>query len=136
MLRASGRHLGRPPALGAVSGVDDDPVTPAGREIIELTDAVVAADATAVAEAGDRLSEVVGSPGAVRVVAVAANFQMMNRMLDAIGVTGSPSEVGARIHERNAPFCSRTMINPYNETGDPEAIRDVVQGIRDAAGRS
>lgn len=92
MLRVSGRHLERPPDLAALSGASDDPGTPAGPELIALADAVVRADAAATAVAGERLAGIVGAPGAVRAVAVAANFQMMNRMLDAIGVDYGGSE--------------------------------------------
>ena len=50
-------------------------------------------------------------------------------MLDQIGVSGKPSEVGAKLLERNRKFAERTTLVSYNETGDSEAIRDVVRGL-------
>ena len=61
-------------------------------------------------------------------------FEMMglitDDMLDAIGISGTPDEVGAMLRKRNAPFADRTMLTMYNETGDPEAVVDVVRGIK------
>jgi len=51
-----------------------------------------------------------------------------DEILDAVGVCGRPSEVGARLRERNR-FADRTSLIVYNETGDPDAVVDV---IRDA----
>jgi hypothetical protein len=53
-------------------------------------------------------------------------------MLDDIGVSGTPAEVGARIAARNAPFADRTMVTLYDETGDPDAIADLVRALRAA----
>ena len=50
-------------------------------------------------------------------------------MLDAIGVSGTPSEVGRKLVERNGPLADRTMLTLYDETGDPDAITDVVKTI-------
>jgi probable F420-dependent oxidoreductase len=54
-------------------------------------------------------------------------------MLDAIGVSGTPAEVGAKLAARNAPFADRTMLTLYDETGDPDALADVVRAVREAA---
>jgi probable F420-dependent oxidoreductase len=48
-------------------------------------------------------------------------------MLDAIGVSGTPSEIAARIHERH-DFAERVTMILYNET-DPEAVEDVVRTL-------
>ena len=56
-------------------------------------------------------------------------------VLDQIGVSGTPAEVGARLAARNGGLADRTMLTMYNETGDPEAVRDVVAAFR-AAERS
>jgi len=50
-------------------------------------------------------------------------------MLDAIGVSGTPQEVGAILRERNA-FADRTSVILYDETGDPGALADVARAIR------
>lgn len=67
-------------------------------------------------------------------------FEMMglitDDMLDEVGVSGTPGEVGAKLYKRNADFADRTMLTMYNETGDPEAMVDVVSGIKTAAGRT
>jgi probable F420-dependent oxidoreductase len=51
-------------------------------------------------------------------------------MLDTIGVSGTPSELGRKLRERNAPYADRTMLTLYDETGDPDAITDVVKAIQ------
>jgi probable F420-dependent oxidoreductase len=52
-------------------------------------------------------------------------------MLDVIGVSGTPAAVAARLARRN-DFADRTSLVLYNET-DPEAVVDIVRGIRAAA---
>jgi probable F420-dependent oxidoreductase len=53
-------------------------------------------------------------------------------MLDRIGVSGTPAEVGARLAARNRGFADRTMLILYDETGDPEAVTELVRAFRDA----
>jgi hypothetical protein len=98
MLRVSGEHLGQEPDLGALTDARVDPVTPDARELLAVADAVVLRDPDELPIAVERLVVALGPEAAVRAVAVAANFQMMNRMLDAIGVDygGSP-ELAATI---------------------------------------
>jgi len=66
-------------------------------------------------------------------------FEMMglisDDMLDAIGVSGTPAQVGAQVVARNRGFADRTMLTMYNETGDAEAVADLLRAIR-AAERS
>jgi probable F420-dependent oxidoreductase len=66
-------------------------------------------------------------------------FEMMglitDDMLDEIGVSGTPTEVGAKLAARNGPFADRTMLTMYDETGDPEAITDLVRALREAPQR-
>jgi len=50
-----------------------------------------------------------------------------DEMVDAIGICGTPSEVGHRLRERNA-FAGRTTMILYNET-DPEAVSDIVRDL-------
>ena len=66
-------------------------------------------------------------------------FEMMalitDDMLDEIGVSGTPAQVGARLVARNGGFADRTMLTIYNETGDPEAVADLVRAFRAAGQR-
>jgi probable F420-dependent oxidoreductase len=55
-----------------------------------------------------------------------------DEMLDEIAVSGTPSEVGAQLVARNGAFADRTMVMMYNETGDPDAVPDLVRAMRDA----
>jgi len=63
-------------------------------------------------------------------------FEMMglvtDDMLDDIGVSGTPAQVGAQLVARNGGLVDRTMLTMYNETGDPEAVTDLVRAIREA----
>jgi hypothetical protein len=54
-------------------------------------------------------------------------------MLDQIGVSGTPSEAGAKLAARNGPFADRTMLVLYDETGDADAVTDLVGAIRAAS---
>jgi probable F420-dependent oxidoreductase len=48
-------------------------------------------------------------------------------LFDLIAVSGTPAEVGAKLRARNASFATRTTLMLYDETGDPEAVRDVIR---------
>lgn len=73
-------------------------------------------------------------------------FDMMqlvtDEMLDTIGVSGTPANVGRTLRARNA-FAERTSLVLYNET-EPDAVVDIVRGfkeglshaVRGSAGRS
>jgi hypothetical protein len=50
-------------------------------------------------------------------------------MLDVIGVSGTPAQAAERLRERNA-FASRTSLVLYDESGDPDAIAEVVRGLQ------
>jgi probable F420-dependent oxidoreductase len=50
-----------------------------------------------------------------------------DEIVDAIGVSGKPDEVAARIKQRNG-FAHRTTMVVYNEAG-PEALRQVVREL-------
>ena len=62
-------------------------------------------------------------------------FEMMalisDDMLDTIGVSGTPAEVGRKLLERNAPFADRTMLTLYDETGAPDALAEVVSTVHE-----
>jgi probable F420-dependent oxidoreductase len=55
-----------------------------------------------------------------------------DEMLDAIGVSGTPRQVGEKLVARNAGFADRTMLTLYDETCDPDAVADLVRAFRDA----
>jgi len=63
-------------------------------------------------------------------------FEMMGLvsedMLDDIGVSGTPAQLGAQLCARNGGLVDRTMLTLYNETGDPDAVADLVRSIRAA----
>jgi len=63
-------------------------------------------------------------------------FEMMglvnDDMLDDIGVSGTPAQLGAQLIARNGGIADRTMLTLYNETGDPDAVADLVRSIREA----
>ncbi len=89
MLRASGKQTGRANDLGALVDPMVDPLVPAGRELLAFADAAVLRDEDEIHIARDDLAGVVGAEAVVRAAAVAGNFQMMNRLLDGIGVNVS-----------------------------------------------
>ncbi len=86
MLRASVQATGRQVDLLAVNDPVADPLLPGARELRCLVDAVVLRDREERDEALGPLQEAVGVEGAVRAAAVTGNFEMMNRLLDGIGV--------------------------------------------------
>ncbi len=56
--------------------------------------------------------------------------EMMKRiddtLFDHIAVSGTPAEVGAKLRARNTGFAARTTLMLYDETGDAEAVREVI----------
>ena len=81
-----------------LTGIADpmiDPLVPAGRELLALTDAIVLRDEAERDAALDALIPLVGTAGAVRAAAVVGNFEMMNRNLDGMGI--GPSDASAAI---------------------------------------
>src|SRR6185436_7311060 len=50
-------------------------------------------------------------------------------MLDTIGVSGQPAEVGRRLRQRNA-WADRTSLILYNETA-PEAVADLLRAFKE-----
>jgi len=82
---------------------------PAGNDIRALVDACVLRDVNEYPDARVRTELRLGRDTADRIVMVAANFEMMNRLLDAIGVpvaaatTGLAAEMGLVIPEHLRP---------------------------------
>ncbi|MCP4960270.1 MAG: hypothetical protein GY925_13510 [Actinomycetia bacterium] len=63
-----------------------DPLLAAGPELLAFTDAAILHDPDEMPEARLELAASAGPDAVVRAAAVAGNFQMMNRLLDGIGV--------------------------------------------------
>ncbi len=90
MLRASAHQTGRLVELSAIAHPNRDSLLPAGRQLIEFVTALIRG-AEDLFGARERLAHAVGISGAVRAAAVAGNFQMMNRLVDATGVPIGPT---------------------------------------------
>ncbi|MEL6983079.1 MAG: hypothetical protein AAFO29_11700 [Actinomycetota bacterium] len=86
MLRASSHTTGRPADLAAVVDPMRDSLLPAGFQLLAFTDAAVLRDPDEMPAARAALHEAAGPKAVVRAAAVAGNFEMMNRLLDATGV--------------------------------------------------
>lgn len=86
MLRASSTRTHRPVDLRALVDPARDPLLPAGRELLAFTDAAVLRDPHEMPAARDALLRAAGEAAVIRAAACAGNFEMMNRLLDAIGV--------------------------------------------------
>ena len=86
MLRASSIKTERPADLVAVVDPMRDPLLPAGSELLAFTDAAILGDHEEMPPARRALLTAAGPDAVVRAAAVAGNFQMMNRLLDAVGV--------------------------------------------------
>lgn len=83
MLRASCETTDTPLDVAAVTDMTVDPLLPAGPALRNLPDALLAGgDADA---ARSRLIDEVGPEGFVDALGVVANFEMMNRIADAVG---------------------------------------------------
>ncbi len=85
MLRASAHHTGRPVDLTAIAHPDRDSLLPAGRELLDFVAALIAGTGDP-SVAREQLADAADVTGVVRAAAVAGNFQMMNRLVDATGV--------------------------------------------------
>ena len=85
MLRASVEHHGGSLDPAAITAGCGDCGVEGTDEILALTDAVVMRDNAEYPDARVRAELRFGRNGADRIAMVAANFQMMNRLLDAIG---------------------------------------------------
>ncbi len=95
MLRWSVQTTGAELDLAGVADPMVDPLVPAGRELLALADAVVLRDEQERDAALEALVPLVDNAGAVRAAAVIANFEMMNRNLDAMGI--GPTDAMAEI---------------------------------------
>ena len=85
MLRASARKTNRDFELAALIDGKTDSRLALGRELIAFTDAAVLGQSPEMTEARRNLMEAGGEAAVIRAAACAGNFEMMNRLLDAIG---------------------------------------------------
>ena len=86
MLRASADANNETVDMRGVGHVAVDSGVPGDVELTALTDAVVLRDPDELDIARSRAVERLGATSTVRAIAVAANFEMMIRLLDAAGV--------------------------------------------------
>ena len=87
LLRASGEHTGDDYDLSAVLGdTGKDSGIPHADVLIRLAEAAIADDDAAIAAARDAVIECMGEAAFVDAVAVAANFNAIDRVADAIGI--------------------------------------------------
>jgi len=86
MLRVSADANDETVDMRGVGHVAVDSGVPGDAELTALTDAVVLRDPDELDIARSRAIERFGAVSTVRAIAVAANFEMMNRLLDAAGV--------------------------------------------------
>ena len=110
MLRWSAEETGRAAALGAIGDRGIDPLLLGGRSLIALAEA-------AVEQRPDRspleaVAAELGLAAAVDAAAVAANFQIMNRVVDA---TGLP--VGRRRIEANGEIVDVLDLHRFPHAG-------------------
>ena len=102
MLRASALNAGYQIDLMAVTDRDRDPNIPAGRELLDFTDALIGSAGATLPAAREALVAALGPEGAARTALVAGNFEMMNTLLDATGVP-VPKSMGAISGELGLP---------------------------------
>ena len=68
-----------------------------------------------------------------------ADREHFRRIADASGPLpedappGSPAEAGRRLRERNAAFADRTTLMLYDETGDRDAVVDLLRAASGGA---
>ncbi len=89
MLRASAQISGLPLNLAGIADLGQDPLIAGGTELLAFTTALVGRDVDSLGSARSALTAALGSEATARASAVAGNFEMMNRLLDATGVPAS-----------------------------------------------
>lgn len=84
MLSWSAQETGRTLDLAGIADPTVDPGIPAGRQLVTLGRAVV--DRRSGRQALDAVAAEIGDVAAFDAAAVAANFEVMNRVVDAVGL--------------------------------------------------
>ncbi len=87
MLRVSSNRTGRPVELRSIVDSVTHPILPRGPQLLAFADAAVLRDVDEMPVARAAVFASAGPAGVVRAAGCAGNFEMMNRLLDAIGVT-------------------------------------------------
>lgn len=114
MLRASATETSRSLTLDAAIDPTIDSQLEWGAELLAFTDAAVARNEGAMASARTALEAVGGRDAVVRAAGCVANFQMMNRLLDTLGVKVGRAgvtladELGVDVPEHLLPARSAT----------------------------
>jgi hypothetical protein len=86
MLRASAKATSTPLDLRGLVNDDVDPLLPGGRQLRAFADAITRRDTAELGAARGRLIAALGDQGTATAAGIVANFEMMNRILDATGV--------------------------------------------------
>jgi len=86
LLRASAQHTNALVELRGLTDPSIDTKVPAAAELMRFADAIVDRNDGRLAASRDALVDKLGEEAAVAAAGVAANFEMMNRVLDAAGV--------------------------------------------------
>lgn len=86
MLRESSKEEGNPARLRGLIDTSVDIEVRECETLCSLSTALVARDRSATSAARDSLVTAIGAAAALRSIGVVANFQMMNRALDAVGI--------------------------------------------------
>jgi hypothetical protein len=99
MLGTSASHNDQSIDLLGVGDESVDVGLTGGRSLSAITEAAVLRDEHEIATAREQAVGELGGPATMRAIAVAANFEMMNRLLDAVGIGPSPPmrSIGERI---------------------------------------
>lgn len=108
VLRESGRSLGSEFDLAGVLRPEIDTGVDGGRVLIAFADALLGADATALAGARDALEAALGRDAVVGAAAIVANFSKNDRIANAIGIPMDPPFL-----EGSADFRERLGINRF-----------------------
>jgi hypothetical protein len=95
MLRASAIASSRRVDLRAVTNPAVDSLLPGGSVLLRFTDAALTGDGVELADARDAVRRSAGDAATVDAAGVIGNFEMMNRIADAIGM---PVGKGSRKH--------------------------------------
>lgn len=106
MLSWSARETGRAVDPAAIVDPSVDPLLPGGRELVSLGCSVSQRDSDR--GALEAAASAIGIDAAVDAAAVAANFQIMNRVVDA---TGLP--IGKRRREDNAELITGLRLDQF-----------------------
>ena len=90
------------PALGLVTGQGDSPDIPEGELFAAFAEEIVSGEESRIGQARNQLYERLGNEAVVDAAAVAALFNAINRVADAIGIQFEASKLERTDDFRNA----------------------------------